>query len=54
MIEAADAETLQGFVAGQAQDGATVYTDEAKTYKGMKHNHESVNHSAGDTKRVPN
>ena len=48
VIETADAETLQGFVAGQAQDGATVYTDEAKAYKGMKHNHESVNHSAGE------
>ena len=48
VVETADAEALQGFVDGQAKDGATVYTDEAKAYKGMKHKHETVNHSAGE------
>ncbi len=43
-----DRPTLQGFVAGYAVPGATVYTDEAKAYKGMPFEHETVRHSAGE------
>ena len=49
VIEAADAKTLHGFVAAIAAKGATVYTDEAAAYKGMKgRKHEAVNHGAGE------
>ena len=40
--------TLQGFVADHAAPDATVYTDDALGYKGMRFDHESVNHSAGE------
>ncbi len=48
VVEGTDAETLQGFVADHAAPGATVNTDEAKAYKGMPFNHESVRHSTGE------
>ena len=48
VLEATDAETLQGFVADHAAPGATVYTDEAAAYKGMPFKHESVRHSTGE------
>ena len=48
VVEGTDAETLQGFVADHAAPGATVYTDEAKAYKGMPFKHESVRHSTGE------
>ena len=48
VVEATDAETLQGFVADHAAPGATVYTDEAAAYKGMPFKHESVRHSTGE------
>ena len=41
-------ETLHGFVNDNAQKGATVYTDEAKAYKGMSFKHEAVKHSVGE------
>ena len=34
VVENTDAKTLQKFVADNAADGATVYTDDAKAYKG--------------------
>ena len=43
-----DAKTLQKFVADTAAKGATVYTDDAKAYKGMPFEHESVRHSVGE------
>ena len=44
-----DAPTLQGFVREHAKPGATVYTDEARAYKGMpEFTHEAVNHSVGE------
>ena len=43
-----DAKTLQKFVVASAADGATVYTDDAKAYKGMPFDHESVRHSVGE------
>ena len=48
MVEKTDAETLQGFVIERTDPDATVYTDDAKAYKGLPFKHESVNHSAGE------
>ncbi len=48
VVERTDAETLQGFVTDHTADGAQVYTDEAKAYKGIDRPHEAVNHSAGE------
>ena len=48
VVHATDAETLQGFVADYAAPGATVYTDEAKAYKGMPFKHETVKHSTSE------
>ena len=48
VVEGTDAETLQGFVAAHAADGATIYTDDAKAYNGMPFEHESVKHSVGE------
>ena len=41
-------ETLQGFVREHAEEGATVYTDENRSYLGLKRDfeHDSVNHAA--------
>jgi len=44
-VQRTDAETLQGFIADHADGNATVYTDEARAYKGMPFHHEAVNHS---------
>ena len=43
-------ETLQGFVRENAEPGATVYTDEHRSYRGLAADfaHESVNHSVGE------
>ena len=41
-------ESLQGFVGEHAAGNAKVYTDDAKAYKGMKFDHESVCHSVGE------
>ena len=48
VVEATDAETLQGFVADHAAPGAMVYTDDASAYKGLPFKHEAVRHSAGE------
>ncbi|MCB2263599.1 MAG: IS1595 family transposase [Candidatus Thiosymbion ectosymbiont of Robbea hypermnestra] len=46
-VESTDAPTLQSFIEDHAQEGATVYTDEHKSYQGMTgYKHEAVNHSA--------
>ena len=43
------ASTLQGFVVEHTEDGATVYTDDAKAYRGMPNRkHEAVKHSTGE------
>ena len=44
-IEAADRETLHGFICENTSPRATVYTDEATPYKSMPRDHECVNHS---------
>ena len=48
VVKETDAETLQGFVADHAAPDATVYTDDAKAYKGIPYDHESVRHSVGE------
>ena len=49
VVENTDAPTLQGFVREHVEPGATVYTDEAKAYKGMpEFTHEAVNHSVSE------
>ena len=48
VVDNTDAETLQGFVADRTAPDATVYTDEAKAYKGIPYDHESVRHSVGE------
>lgn len=49
VVDFVDGDTLQGFVRGHTQPGATLYTDEAKAYKGMpEFDHEAVNHSVSE------
>ena len=48
VVENTDAKTLRKFVADTAAEGATVYTDDAKAYKGMPFDHASVRHSVGE------
>ena len=48
VVKDTDAKTLQKFVADSAAEGATVYTDDAKAYKGMPFEHKSVRHSVGE------
>ena len=49
VVEATDKETLHGFVRDRVEPGATVYTDNARAYRGMPgYEHEAVNHSVGE------
>ena len=48
VVESTDAKTLQKFVADNAANGATIYTDDAAAYKGIPFDHESVRHSVGE------
>ena len=42
-------QTLQGFIRQHVETGATVYTDEARSYLGMwDYQHEAVKHSVGE------
>ena len=43
-----DAPTLQGFVERNTEPDATVYTDEARAYRGMSRRHEAVKHSVSE------
>ena len=47
VIDSTDGETLRGFVSDRAADGAMVFTDEAKAYRGLPR-HETVSHSTGE------
>ena len=40
--------SLQGFIAARAVADAKVYTDDHGGYQGMRFDHETVNHSAGE------
>ena len=48
VVKHTDASTLQGFVERNTEPGATVYTDEARAYRGMPRHHESVKHSVSE------
>lgn len=48
VVENTDAKTLQGFVGDHAEDGTTVYTDDARAYQGMPFKHEAVRHSTSE------
>ena len=43
-----DRATLQGFVTERAADGATVYTDDHASYKGIPYPHKAVKHSVSE------
>lgn len=47
VVASTDKPTLQGFVKEHAEDGAKVYTDDARAYIGLE-NHESVKHSVSE------
>ena len=48
VVELPDAKTLHGFVHHRAAVGATVYTDDAAAYRGMRGvEHEAVRHGVG-------
>ena len=51
VIKGTDAKTLQGFVMAAALSGTTVYTDDAKAYRGMPFDHEAVKHSISELVR---
>lgn len=47
VVKGTDKQTLHGFIEDRVAEGATVYTDEHSSYKGMAFNHETVTHSVG-------
>lgn len=48
-VKMTDRDTLQGFIRANVKEGATVYTDEHRSYLNMNgYNHESVCHSVGE------
>lgn len=48
VVEAVDGPTLKGFVEDNTTENAIVYTDEARAYRGISRQHESVSHSTGE------
>ena len=48
VINRTDADTLQGFVEDYTDEAATVYTDEALAYRGMRRRHGVVKHSVSE------
>ena len=48
VVHGTDMASLQGFVASRAAEGAKVYTDEHRSYQGMRFDHETVNHSVSE------
>ena len=47
-VDRTDKATLQGFVHSRTELDATVYTDDARAYVGLRRDHETVSHSAGE------
>ena len=48
VIDRTDGDTLRGFVEKHASPDATLYTDDASTYKGTARDHQTVKHSVGE------
>lgn len=47
VVERVNGPTLRGFVTSRTEEGATVYTDEARAYKGLPREHHTVRHGVG-------
>ena len=52
-VDKVNSATVKGFIYDNVDQWATVYIDEAKVYKGLHYEHESVNHSLGEYVRGP-
>ena len=48
VVQATDKATLQEFVVENTTEDTTVYTDEARAYKGVPRDHIPLNHSVGE------
>ena len=48
VVDHTDAPTLQGFVQEHTETDTTVYTDDARAYKGMPRQHEAVKHGVSE------
>lgn len=48
VIDSTDSDTLHDFVIRQVDENATVFTDDARAYRGMPNKHKSVKHSVGE------
>ena len=48
VVNSTDSPTLQGFVHRNTVAGATIYTDEAAAYNGLRRSHAAVRHSVGE------
>ena len=48
VVSGTDRATLQGFVSERVADGATVYTDDHASYKGIPYTHKAVKHSVSE------
>ena len=48
VVPSTDSETLPGFVTGNTDPDATVYTDEASAYERIPFEHEAVKHAVGE------
>ena len=48
VVERVDGKTLRRFVTDRTEEGATVYTDDARAYLGLPRKHETVRHSVGE------
>ena len=48
VVERTDAATLQAFVVENANDFATIYTDDASAYASLPHRHDTVRHSVSE------
>jgi len=50
VVDRTDAKTLQGFIRDHAHEGATVYTDDHRSYVGLAalYEHETVRHSVAE------
>ncbi len=45
VVKSTDGPTLKGFVCGNTEDDATVYTDTARAYSGLPRKRQAVNHT---------
>ena len=48
VVRGTDALSLQGFVLDRSHEDTKVYTDESASYRGIRRDHETVNHSVSE------